>query len=78
MSDGKAVETFDLAALDTDGAIMEAEAAVEGDSRADFLRKAALSGGALVGAARCSAPPCRNWLTPSRRPGRTWQSSTTR
>ena len=49
MSDANTVETFDLAALDTDAAIMEAEAAVEGDSRADFLRKAALSGGALVG-----------------------------
>lgn len=40
---------FDLERLDVDGAIREAEAAVEGDSRADFLKKAALGSGALIG-----------------------------
>jgi rubrerythrin len=35
--------------VDVDGAIREAEEAVAGDTRADFFRKAALGGGALVG-----------------------------
>jgi rubrerythrin len=35
--------------LDLDGAIREAEDAVQGDSRADFFRKAAITGGAVVG-----------------------------
>jgi rubrerythrin len=35
--------------VDTDGAIREAEEAVAGDSRADFFRKAALTGGAALG-----------------------------
>jgi hypothetical protein len=35
------LEAFDLEQLDQDGAIREAEEAVAGDSRADFLRKAA-------------------------------------
>jgi hypothetical protein len=35
--------------VDTDGAIREAEEAVAGDSRADFFRKAALTGGAVLG-----------------------------
>jgi len=48
---------FHIEQLDVDGAVREAEAAVDGDSRADFLRKAAvgggglLAGGALLGAA---------------------------
>jgi len=40
---------FELEQLDQDGAIREAEEAVAGDSRADFLRKAALGGGAMIG-----------------------------
>jgi hypothetical protein len=39
--------TLDL--VDVDGAIREAEADVAGDTRAAFLRKAALGGGALLG-----------------------------
>jgi hypothetical protein len=39
-----------LAALDRDGAIGEALARVHGQSRAEFLRRAALGGGALVAA----------------------------
>jgi rubrerythrin len=35
--------------VDTDGAVREAEEAVAGDSRADFFRKAALTGGAVLG-----------------------------
>ncbi len=38
-----------IEAVDTDGAIREAHEAVGGDSRADFFRKAAIGGGALVG-----------------------------
>ena len=43
------LEAFDLEQLDQNGAIREAEEAVAGDSRADFLRKAALGGGAMIG-----------------------------
>ncbi len=39
--------TLDL--VDVDGALREAEGAVEGDTRADLFRKAALGGGALLG-----------------------------
>ncbi|HYI99064.1 MAG TPA: ferritin-like domain-containing protein [Thermoleophilaceae bacterium] len=39
--------TLDL--VDSDGAIRDAEDAVAGDTRADFFRKAALGGGALLG-----------------------------
>ena len=39
---------FHIEQLDVDGAVLEAEAAVEGDSRADFLRKAAIGGGGLL------------------------------
>ncbi len=35
--------------VDTDGAIREADEAVAGDTRADLFRKAALTGGAVVG-----------------------------
>jgi rubrerythrin len=35
--------------VDTDGAIREAEHAVDGDTRADFFRKAAIGGGAVLG-----------------------------
>src|SRR5215210_5641914 len=35
--------------LDQDGALEEAAAAVAGDSRADFVRKAAVGGGAILG-----------------------------
>jgi rubrerythrin len=40
---------INLDLVDTDGAIREAEEAVAGDSRADFFRKAALTGGAVLG-----------------------------
>lgn len=39
---------FDLASVDTDGAIREAESQVAGDSRATFFRKAAVGGGAVL------------------------------
>jgi rubrerythrin len=39
-----------LELVDADGAVREAEASVAGDTRADFMRKAALGGGALLGA----------------------------
>lgn len=42
--------TLTLSDLDRDGAIREALEAVGGDSRADFLRKTAVGGAALVGA----------------------------
>jgi len=40
---------LEIEQLDQDGALREAEEAVTGDSRADFLRKAALGGGAMIG-----------------------------
>ncbi len=39
---------FDLNTVDTDGAIRETEAAVAGDTRAAFFRKAAIGGGAVL------------------------------
>jgi hypothetical protein len=44
-----------LATVDADGAIRETADAVAGDPRAQFLAKAALFGGGLLAAARCSA-----------------------
>ena len=38
-----------LESLDVDGAIREAGDAVDGNTRADFMKKAALGGGALIG-----------------------------
>ena len=38
-----------LEILDTDGALRDSEVAVQGDTRAEFLRKAALGGAAVVG-----------------------------
>ena len=39
---------FDLASVDTDGAIREMEDAVAGDTRSAFFRKAAVGGGAVL------------------------------
>jgi hypothetical protein len=39
---------FDLNVVDTDGAIRESEAAVAGDTRSAFFRKAAVGGGAVL------------------------------
>ncbi len=39
---------FDLASVDTDGAIQEAQEAVAGDTRASFFRKAAIGGGTVL------------------------------
>jgi hypothetical protein len=44
-------ELHTMDGIDTDGALREAAAAVEGDTRADALRKAAVAGGGLVGGA---------------------------
>jgi len=49
MSDKITVEALDIETLDVDGAIREAEAAIDGDTRADLFRKAAIGGGAMIG-----------------------------
>lgn len=66
-----------LETLDRDGAIQETAEAVAGDTRAAFLRKAAIGGGTLFGGAALSG------LLPSiasakRVPRATSRSSTTR
>ncbi len=38
-----------LESLDVDGAIRETDAAIDGDTRAGFMKKAAIGGGALIG-----------------------------
>ena len=43
------MSTLSIPAVDADGAIQEADAAVAGDTRAAFFRKAALGGGAVLG-----------------------------
>jgi hypothetical protein len=40
---------FDLASVDTDGAIRESEQRIAGDTRGAFFRKAAIGGGAVLG-----------------------------
>jgi hypothetical protein len=40
---------FDLAVVDVDGAVREAEGRAAGDTRAAFFRKAAVGGGAILG-----------------------------
>jgi hypothetical protein len=45
------MSTLDLNAIDSDGAVREAEEAVALDTRAAFFRKAAVTGGAIGGAA---------------------------
>jgi rubrerythrin len=42
-------DELNLAAIDIDGAVQEMDAAVAGNSRADFFRKAAVGGAGLVG-----------------------------
>ena len=49
MADKITLEAFDLETVDVDGALREAEADVANDTRADFFRKAALGGGAMIG-----------------------------
>ena len=44
------MSNLDLNVVDVDGAVREAEAAVATDTRSQFFRKAALTGGAAVGA----------------------------
>ena len=41
---------IDLSVVDVDGAVREADAAVAGDTRAQLFRKAAIGGGAVLGA----------------------------
>jgi len=43
------MSTLSIPAVDADGGMPEAEAAVAGDTRAAFLRKAAVGGGAVLG-----------------------------
>ncbi|HEV2813052.1 MAG TPA: ferritin-like domain-containing protein [Solirubrobacteraceae bacterium] len=45
------MSNLDLSVVDTDGAVRDAEAAVATDTRAAFFRKAAVTGGAIGGAA---------------------------
>ena len=45
------MSNLDLGVVDADGAVREAEEAVALDTRAQFFRKAAITGGALTGAA---------------------------
>ena len=45
------MSNLDLGVVDADGAVREAEQAVASDTRAQFFRKAAVTGGALGGAA---------------------------
>ncbi len=69
--------TFDLNTVDVDGAIRESEAAVAGDTRAAFFRKAAVGGGAvLTSGAIMGMLPELSMAAPSR--SRTCRSSTTR
>ena len=42
------MDQLNLADVDVDGAVQEAAAALEGETRSGFLRKAAMSGGALA------------------------------
>ncbi len=43
------MDELNLAKLDVDGAVQETAAALQGDTRSAFLRKAGLAGGALAG-----------------------------
>ena len=47
---------MDIERLDTDGALRETAAAAAGDTRAQFLAKAGLLGGGLVGSAALLRP----------------------
>jgi len=60
---------FDLATVDTDGAIREAEDAVNGDTRSAFFRKAAVGGGAVLtsGAFMAMLPEMAMARRPSKR-----------
>lgn len=57
LTDDDAMRDIDLSELDRDGAIADAIEQVWGDSRADFLRKAALGSGVLLGALAAPAAP---------------------
>jgi len=50
-----------LEELDRDGALQEGIAAVYGDSRADFLRKAAIGGGTLLATLAAAYAESRNF-----------------
>jgi hypothetical protein len=52
-----AMEPLELGELDADGALAEAIAGVWGGTRADLLRRAAVGGGALLGALSATAAP---------------------
>ncbi len=59
---------WDLKAVDLDGAIQEADAAVEGDTRAQFFRKAAIGGGSVLAAGSVMGILAeQSWAAPSRR-----------
>jgi hypothetical protein len=57
---------LNLSALDVDGALGETQAAVEGDSRADFFRRAAIGGAGLVGGGMLLGLPALALGSPSK------------
>jgi rubrerythrin len=58
---------LNLAAIDIDGAVQEMDAAVAGDSRADFFRKAAVGGAGLVGGGILLGLPAMAMASPSKK-----------
>jgi rubrerythrin len=58
---------LNLAAIDIDGAVQEMDAAVAGDSRADFFRKAAIGGAGLVGGGVLLGLPAMAMASPSKK-----------
>nr|MBA3301365.1 ferritin-like domain-containing protein [Thermoleophilaceae bacterium] len=59
---------WELKDVDTSGAIQEAEAAVAGDTRADFFKKAAIGGGSVLAAGSVMGILAeQSWAAPSRR-----------
>lgn len=68
-----------LKALDIDDAIRERDDAIAGDTRADFFTKAALGGGAVIGAGgvmSVMAGSASAVSTPALCSSATWRSST--
>jgi rubrerythrin len=60
-------DELNLAVLDVDGALRETHAGTEGDSRADFFRKAAMGGAGLVGGGMLLGLPAMAMASPSKK-----------
>jgi rubrerythrin len=60
-------DELNLAVLDVDGALRETQAGTEGDSRADFFRKAAIGGAGLVGGGMLLGLPAMAMASPSKK-----------